>query len=247
LACANPIPTLNAFPDADGTAGTEQLERTVAAHGGRARLLDAGVMQVHVTDVWAAKGFAPKAYTDGVGTFTLTYDYALDKGTMEFDDADLVWGHDSVEGWVEADGERVYKGVDDATFFVPTTAYFLALPARLTDDGANGWALPDDEETGHRRVLVTFDPGVGVVSDRYVVHVDPETERMTRLDFTVLDAGKSVAATAWYTWNDQDLPSEIVLDASSPFTMTPLHTFTMTDWQHGVDVDAARFEKPDAR
>lgn len=245
LACTNPVPQLDTLAAPDEVAGRALLDQVVAAHGGRDLLLNAGVIQVTVRDNWASKAFAPPYPQGPDSSFTFTYDYGLDKGHMAFTGHPVVWGHDSVEGWIEQDGKRSFDDVQHATFMVPTVAYFAALPSKLADPGAHPWPMPDLD--GQRRLLVTFDAGVGVVQDRYVLYIEPSSHQLTRVDFTVADAGDSVAAVADYSWGADGLPSHIAIRATSPFEMDPLHDFTFTDWRRGVTFDASQFEKPDAR
>ncbi len=69
-----------------------------------------------------------------------------------------------------------------------TKGYFFAVPFVLADPGVNLEKLEDRELNGktYQVVRVTFDDGTGVApEDQYVLYVDPETNRMEVLLYSV--------------------------------------------------------------
>jgi len=253
LACATHIPNPSDIAPTGDQSGRAVLEWSAAHHGGLEAWRGIGDMQVTLHDDWP--GLLPSAtappYPELPQLMTLSYSYALDKGTLVFHDRDrTIWGHDSVEGWVSEAGVRTYQHIPEATFQVPTFAYFLALPFKLLDDGALRYAMPPALVNGRpvEQVLVTFEDGVGVVKDRYLVSVDARTGELVHVAFTVADNGDNVEADAWYEdWTVVDgvkLPTRIRIGVLRPLRMESLHVFTMSDYDLDADVEPVSYEKP---
>jgi len=253
LACATHIPFPGDITATDADSGRAVLEWSADHHGGLAAWRAIGDMQVTLHDDWP--GLLPSMnappYPELPQLMTFSYSYDLDKGSLVFhDQGSTIWGHDSVEGWVSEGGVRTYEHIPEATFQVPTFAYFLALPFKLLDDGALRYAMPPALLDGRpvERVLVTFEDGVGLVKDRYLVSVDARTGELVHVAFTVADNGENVEADAWYEeWVVVDgvkLPTRIRIGVLRPLELETLHIFTMRDYDLDAEVDPASYEKP---
>jgi len=253
VACATHIPQPTDITTTDSDSGRSVLEWSAAHHGGLTAWRAVDDLQVQLHDDWP--GVFPSAlappYPHLPQDMTLTYNYQLDKGTLAFGDATrTIWGHDSVEGWVSEYGRRTYQDVPEATFQVPTFAYFLALPFKFLDDGALIYAMPPALIAGRpvEQVLVTFEDGVGTVQDRYLVSVDARTGELVHIALTVADNGDGVEVDAWYEdWEVVDglkLPTRIRIGLLRPLSLELLHVFTMSDYDLTVEVNPASYEKP---
>lgn len=251
LACSTHIPKAPAFDDPSlAKSGQQAIDQMIEAYGGRDAWLALGDVRGQFSDTWDMKMMSP--WDDGAVTGTFTFNAALDKGRLDLPDG-LVWGHDSVEGWIEQDGERVHKKVDDATFTVPTMAYFFQLPFRFGDPAAHvqylGQHVTADGQRQHE-VLITFGKGVGTVQDRYLARVDARSGELAYVAFTVKDAGRMAEGDAhytdWQTVGGVRMPRVIELDVIRPIS-GDLHTYTFEGVHVADDFDRTLYEKPDAR
>ncbi len=253
LACASHVPRAPSFDDPSlAKSGKQAVDQMIDAYGGREAWLALGDVRGQFTDTWDQAWLAP--WEGGAVTGTFTFNAELDKGRLDLPGGE-VWGHDSVEGWIERDGERVYKGLKDAEFMVPTIAYFFQLPFRLGDPGAHVQYLGQHVTADGRRqheVLVTFGSGTGKVQDRYLARIDARTGELAYLAFTVMDSGRLPQADATYTeWQDLDgvrVPRVIELDVLRPGVIKgDLHTMIFEGVHVADDFDPMLYEKPDAR
>lgn len=257
LGCASKIPEAVDLPGDDITKqvkGREIVERAVAIHGGREAWDALGDVTFTMRDAWpgAARVMAPP-YPEMPVTARYAYNYGMNKGRMEFPAAPgLIWGHDSLEGWVERDGKRAYEDLAAVTFTVPTMAYFLALPFKFLDPGAKLHYAGKRERAGKpmETVLVTFGEGVGAAQDRYLAYFDPETGYLAYAAFTVKEQGDLPEGAAEYAeWQDAGglmMAKRIELHAIRPISMH-IHTLEFSDLSLRAEVDPKGYEKPDAR
>lgn len=107
----------------------------------------------------------------------------------------IVQGYDGTSTWVTVAGEATSdeKIVGRADFLRKTNFYWFAMTFKLLDPGLR-YAYEGQRKVGGRTydvVKVTFDAGVGDVSDTYVLYVDVETSQIDQFLFTVLDFGKT--------------------------------------------------------
>jgi len=231
--------------------GQALLRRAVGVHGGRDAWLALGDLRFTMVDAWepAARLSSPYPVPSPVRV-DYAYNFDLDKGRMVFADRpEIVWGHDSVEGWVQRGGVRVYDDVDEATFVVPTEAYFFSLPFKLMDDAALVYYAGKREHLGKQMetVLVTFPPSVGTVQDRYLAHFDPDTGLLAYLRSTVEDMASFIEIDADYSdWQSVEglmMPGRIEIALTRPLPME-FHTLTFTDIRPDPDFDRTLYEKP---
>ncbi|MCA9771531.1 MAG: hypothetical protein KC466_03925 [Myxococcales bacterium] len=234
--------------------GRALVERAVAAHGGLDRWRALGDVAWTMRDTWSGIGglVGPGFPVDDPRT-RYFFNWSLNKGRMEFLDAPgVAWGHDSREGWCEEGGRRTYDRAKDATFLVPTEAYFFALPFKFLDPGVVQYDAGRREADGKtwETALITFEAGVGVVQDRYLAYFDPETGRLGRVTFTVLEQPGGAEGLARYTeWQVAGglvVPKRIDLDAISPISFY-LHSLSFEAVDLSPAFDRRLYEKPDAR
>ncbi len=249
VACTH-IPPPARLPD-DAGRGRELLAAAVAAHGGREAFFALGDLRVRIADHWHTEMSRPH-WPGGEDVLVATFNPELDKVRLAFaGDPDDAWGHDSVEGWVQVDGRRAYDAdlVAEASFWAPTLAWFLEMPFRLLDDAAIVRDAGPGELEGRTldRVAVTFPPGVGTATDRYLAWLDPATHRLVALDYTVRDQGRIPEGRAFYrAWQDLEgvlLPRRTEMRVIRPLPL-PLHDLDWTDPRRLAHFDRTLYEKP---
>ncbi len=106
---------------------------------------------------------------------------------------EIIQGYNGKESWMTIDG----KVVDDpqalklADFLRKSNFYWFSMMAKLLDPGINysykGTRNLNDIE--YELVKITFDEGVGDVSDTYLLYINPDTNLVDQFLFTVLDFG----------------------------------------------------------
>ena len=106
----------------------------------------------------------------------------------------VVQGYDGSTSWQTANGERQTdkESVARADFLRKTNFYWFAMTFKLLDPGMN-YAYRGRRKVGdtvYEVVKLTFDQGVGDVSDTYLLYINPKTWRIDQFLFTVLDYGK---------------------------------------------------------
>lgn len=110
-------------------------------------------------------------------------------------EGELIQGYDGSETWVTVDGRRLDDGaaLRRADFLRKTNFYWFAMMQKLLDPGLRYQYLGAREVDGGVRevVRVRFDDGVGDAQDTYDLYLDPETHRVDRFLFTVMDFGVS--------------------------------------------------------
>ena len=76
-------------------------------------------------------------------------------------------------------------------FFRKTNYYWFNMMFKLTDPGINLKMMPERKVEGmaYKVVEMTFGENVGETSDRYVLYINPETNRIDQFLFTVLGFG----------------------------------------------------------
>lgn len=224
----------------DGDArGRELVQACVEAHGGLEAFHALGDLQVRVVDVWASSAMAPEQPGDPL----LTFNPALNKGLATFDEADAVWGFDSVQAWAMVGGQPAEPPRPD---FVPTYGYFLSLPFKFLDPGLItehlGRAVFDGVEV--EEVLVHFEEGVG--ADRYLLRIDAEDHALRGVSFTFMDMNPLVQLEARLDWQDLDgvsLPQRYDIRLVRPL-QRPIHVITFEDPVVLEGFDRGTYERP---
>ncbi|MCA9774040.1 MAG: hypothetical protein KC466_16590 [Myxococcales bacterium] len=255
--CASKIPQvsdLEGDPAELAEKGRAWVARSVAVHGGYEAWSALGDVAFTMRDTWEGLGdFLGPDFPVDDPQVRYHYHYGLNKGRMSFAGArGAAWGHDSREGWCEQGGERTYDRVDDATFIVPTLAYFFALPFKFADPGVRPYyaGRRDYHGAGAESVLITFGEGVGVVQDRYLAFFDPATARLVGTTYTVKEKPFTPEADAQYlAWREVGglvMPGRIEIDLIRPLT-GDLQTMEFFDIDLDAEFDRRLYEKPDAR
>jgi hypothetical protein len=104
---------------------------------------------------------------------------------------EVIQGYNGKESWVTLDGQLL----DDpqanklADFLRKTNFYWFAMIQKLLDPGLN-YSYEGNKSINNINydiVNVSFDTGVGDVSDTYVLYINPETNLVDQFLFTVMD------------------------------------------------------------
>ena len=116
-----------------------------------------------------------------------------EKAVMPGQEGVVEQGYDGTATWATFGGRPVASEeyLRLADFLRKTNCYWFTMNFKLLDPGVNHEYLGTRSVDGidYETVKVTFDPGVGDVSDTYVLYINPETFRVDRFLFTVMDFG----------------------------------------------------------
>lgn len=121
--------------------------------------------------------------------------YYLHENTSPNADGPVVQGYDGRTTWQTVGGTLTTdeQSLRRADFLRKTNFYWFAMTFKLLDPGLRYTyeGIRKVAGTSYELVKVTFDEGVGDVSDTYVLYINPRTWRIDRFLFTVLDFGKT--------------------------------------------------------
>jgi len=172
---------------------------------------------------------------------------------IETDDWSI--GYDGNDVWLQENEKDTYKG--NAHFYHNLMFYFYAMPFVLGDQGINYEMMQPAELDGkmYNAIKVSYDSGVGdSPKDQYVLYVNPETNTMEWLGYTVtyMDNKKSddwhfIKYDKWEKVNGLLLPKKLtwynVKDGKPTDERNDLRfnkiTVTETQLNHSV------FDKPE--
>jgi len=121
--------------------------------------------------------------------------YAVHENVRPDHGSTIIQGYDGKGTWQTVAGTRDTDpaAVRRADFLRKTNFYWFAMTFKLLDPGLR-YTYEGRREFGgvsYELVRVTFDAGIGDVSDTYVLYINPSTWRIDRFLFTVLDFGKT--------------------------------------------------------
>ncbi|MGI9534270.1 MAG: DUF6503 family protein, partial [Thermodesulfobacteriota bacterium] len=103
----------------------------------------------------------------------------------------VIQGYNGKESWVIINGKSVEdpQAVKLADFLRKTSFYWFAMMPKLLDPGINysyeGKRNVKDIE--YDLVKISYESGIGDVSDTYLLYINPETHLVDQFLFTVLD------------------------------------------------------------
>lgn len=151
----------------------------------------------------------------------VSYSYTSYRGTSEeryIFDGEISWGKStSADGktrvqffdgkeafvWVDGMPTQDEKELKSAMFSRKTNYYWLAMIQKLGDPGLlyEYLGTRDYEGIPYELVDVTFEDGVGVAKDRYLLYINPYTKLVDQFLFTVAAAGRSTPIMMKYTYD----------------------------------------------
>lgn len=121
--------------------------------------------------------------------------YDVHEGFNMGDDGPVIQGYDGRTTWVTVAGVKRSdaESLARADFLRKTNFYWFAMTFKLLDPGIR-YAYSGRKKVGqttYELVKITFEQGVGDVSDTYLLYINPKTWRIDQFLFTVLDFGKT--------------------------------------------------------
>lgn len=151
----------------------------------------------------------------------VSYSYTSYRGTSEeryIFDGEISWGQSTTKDGVTRtqffDGSKAYVWLDDqptedpealesALFSRKTNYYWLAMIQKLGDPGLIYSTAGKRMVEGipYDLVDVTFEDGVGVAKDRYLLYINPYTKLVDQFLFTVAAAGRETPIMMKYTYD----------------------------------------------
>lgn len=111
-------------------------------------------------------------------------------------EGELIQGFDGKESWVTLNGSLIsatdQKSWKMADFMRKTNFYWFAMMFKLLDPGLiySYEGTQEVEGVNYEKVKVTFESGVGDVSDIYLLYINPRTLMVDQFLFTVMDFGR---------------------------------------------------------
>lgn len=226
------------------TKGRAILERMEQAHGGRQTWMAHGSVEVVLHDDWPnllERNFA-MPWSHNPSELRMTMMLGKDNARIEFlngDDKGHAWG---LQQWatylVEPGGLPTFKAHEDAWFYVPTLAYFFEAPMRLSEAQFVGYGGQRTlKNKTYELVYLTWgsvEPRDDI--DQYVAWIDPQTQQLAFLEFTVRDLFGFITAAAVYEgWHEVQ------------GVMVPKHITIVSglddqeDVTHRMDIKSTRF------
>lgn len=153
--------------------------------------------------------------------------YVLHENLMPDTKGTIIQGFNGNEIWASVNGEPVNnkKALKETDFLRKTNYYWLTMMFKLTDPGTNheymGVRRVKDKE--YETVKLTFDEGTGDAQDTYLLYINPDTMRVDRFLFTVMDFGV----------NDP-LLMEMEYESLEGLLIPVYRRFTKADWEGNV-------------
>lgn len=109
------------------------------------------------------------------------------------EDGPVVQGWDGKQAWVTLAGEPVSdpEAIGLAAFLRQTNFYWFSMMQKLSDPGTIHTHKGTQNVRGvdYQLLELTFDVPEGKAADTYLLHIHPETHRVDRFLFTVVDFG----------------------------------------------------------
>lgn len=106
-----------------------------------------------------------------------------------------------MSGWMDGTPKEDKKALESALFSRKTNYYWLAMIQKLGDPGLvyNYLGKRTYEGIPYELVDVTFEDGVGVAKDRYLLYINLYTKLVDQFLFTVAAAGRQTPIMMKYT------------------------------------------------
>lgn len=223
--------------------GRAWLDRMVEAHGGLAAWKAHRDVELVFTDTWPAWLPRTAAMPWGQDGQTIVMGMLLgtDDARLSFrggPDDGVTWGVQQWQTWKqEKGGAPVFEEDGDVRFWVPTMAYFFALPFRIGEASVVAYA-GDTVIDGRPHAIVYATWGSAEPQDeidQYVLYIDRETHRLSWANYTVRDL--MLADQGAVRLGDLREVEGIVV----PFEMTMVETFGSDSVVHVMKLQSVDF------
>ena len=183
----------------------------------------------------------------------LSWGKYLQRGDSTFPDlkGEIIQGYDGIETWMTLNGELV---TDDsankyADFTRKTNFYWFAMMQKLLDPGIiySYKGKEKVEEIEYDVVQISYEPGIGDVSDTYTLYINPETSLVDRFYFTVMDFGITdpiLMEVEYKQFESVKLPVKREFSAEVPGVGTMNIVELMTDINFNNGFDKTMYARP---
>lgn len=223
--------------------GRAWLDKMVAAHGGADAFRAHRDAEVVFTDTWPAwlTRTAAMPWDENGQTIRMAASTTGDDARLTFvggDDDGHAWG---LQSWmtytVEPDGAVEFDEDDDLRFWVPTMAYFFAMPWRIGEADVVAYAGTQDiDGRPHAVVYATWgqaEPQDDI--DQYVLYIDAETHLLSHAAYTVRELVLASHSAVRYT----DVRE--VGGLKVPHTLIMVEEFGSDAVLHRMEIESVRF------
>jgi hypothetical protein len=168
-----------------GSEGGSRILEVIEAHGGLRSWYEAPTSSYEWEYSNVGSDMRFRSFLVADNRTRRVYHDLLTFGTPEaVEEVDARFAWDGSEAWMSP-GSRTQP---NPRFWSLTGYYFSSIPFVLADPGLRFRILPPEPVDGvrHERVMSYFDSGVGdSPGDIYVVYIDPETDRVAAVLYTV--------------------------------------------------------------
>lgn len=183
----------------------------------------------------------------------LSWGNFLQRGDKTFPDlkGEIIQGYNGKETWMTLNGQPVSDEValKYADFTRKTNFYWFAMMQKLLDPGTTYSYEGKEKLNGieYDLVRISYEPGVGDVSDTYTLYINPETNLVDRFYFTVIDFGITdpiLMEVEYKQFDNVKLPVIRKFNATVPDIGTMNIVEVMTDLKFNNGFDRSAFDKP---
>ncbi len=164
---------------------------------------------------------------------------------------EIIQGYNGSERWMPVDGKSVSddSALKYADFTRKTNFYWFAMMQKLLDPGII-YTYKGKEKVGgieYDLVQLSYEPGIGDVSDTYTLYINPETHLIDRFYFTVMDFGITdpiLMEVDYKQFEGVKLPVTRKFSAVVPDMGTMNIVEVMTNIKFNIGIDKSIFNKP---
>ncbi len=164
---------------------------------------------------------------------------------------EIIQGYNGSESWMTVNGKPVSddSALKYADFTRKTNFYWFAMMQKLLDPGII-YSYKGKEKVGgieYDLVELSYEPGIGDVSDTYTLYINPETHLIDRFYFTVMDFGITdpiLMEVDYKQFEGVKLPVTRKFSAVVPDMGTMNVVEVMTDLKFNNGFDKTAFDKP---
>ncbi len=184
----------------------------------------------------------------------LSWGKFLQRGDKTFPDlkGEIIQGYNGKETWMTVDGQPVSDeaALKYADFTRKTNFYWFAMMQKLLDPGII-YTYKGIETVGgieYDIVELSYEPGIGDVSDTYTLYINPKTHLVDRFYFTVMDFGITEPILMEVEYRQIDglkLPVTRKFSATVPDVGTMNIVEIMTDINFNNGLNKSLFDKPE--
>lgn len=223
--------------------GRAWLDKMVAAHGGYDAFRAQRDAEVVFTDTWPGwlTRTAAMPWSENGQRVRMAVSTTSDDARLTFvggDDDGHAWG---LQSWmtytVEPDGQPVFDEDDDLRFWVPTMAYFFAMPWRIVEAQIVAYA-GDEIIDGRPHAIVYATWGSAEPQDdidQYVLYIDKETHHLSQAAYTVRELVLASQSAVKFT----DLRE--VQGLLVPHTLIMIEKYGSDAVLHRMEIESVRF------